>query len=58
MVEGTEQWARAQVAHVQSWHKPGTWESSLFRKVLSAVLLICKMGASIDGNDAAVVVVI
>lgn len=35
--------AKAQVARVQSWHKPGTRESRWFRKVLSVVSLICKI---------------
>lgn len=33
MVEGTMQWARALVARVQSWHKPGNWKPCQFRKV-------------------------
>lgn len=35
VVEGTKQWARAQMAPVQSWHKPGTREPCKCRKVLS-----------------------
>lgn len=51
MVEGTEQWARAQVVPVQPWHRPGTRESRPFRKVWSVILLICEMGNSLDGRE-------
>lgn len=58
-MEGKKQWARAQVAYVQCWHKPGTREPCQFRKV--SACLVCssvKWGSDDEGQDAVVLMVI